>query len=191
MDTRKLEDCWDKFYANLSESENSTIYRVSRKNVIDFISRCIDENLIPIEENITKEDEKNVYKQVFGTGYNKTLSPMSKTCQRSFSSGSIRDTDNDKIDYEGFLSPMVLQKFCEYMHKHRKMKDGTLRDSDNWQKLFGENHYDVCMKSLCRHFMDMWSEHRGLKSRDGMSDAMCGILFNAMAYMYKFYKDNP
>lgn len=104
---------------------------------------------------------------------------------RVFTSGANRDSDEGKLDFEGFLSPLVLQNYAEYMHENRKMKNGDLRDSDNWQGLFGEDHYDVCMKSMWRHFMDMWKEHRGLKSRDGMNEAINGLLFNIMAYQHK------
>lgn len=108
---------------------------------------------------------------------------------RKFNTGATRDTEETKLDYEGFLSPIVLEAYAEYMHRHRKQSDGKLREPDNWQKLFGEKHYDVCMKSLMRHIMDLWLEHRGFKSRNGKEDALCGILFNTMAYYYKFLKE--
>lgn len=103
---------------------------------------------------------------------------------RIFNSGGVRDLDDGKIDLEGFLSPIVLQSYGEYMNRHRKTAIG-LRDSDNWTKLFGEDHYAVCMKSLLRHIHDMWMEHRGYKSRDGINDAINGALFNLMAYQFK------
>jgi len=108
---------------------------------------------------------------------------------RKFKSGSTRDTEEGKLDYEGFLSPIVLKAYAEYMNKHRLQADGNLRDSDNWQGLFGEKHYDVCIKSLLRHTMDLWLEHRGYKSRDGKKDALCGIIFNAKAYLFKMLKE--
>ena len=108
---------------------------------------------------------------------------------RKFHTGATRDTTVGKYDFEGFLSPIVLQRFAAYMDKHRVQSDGTLRDSDNWQKHFGPDHYAICMKSLLRHVMDMWFEHRGLKSRDGIEDAMMAILFNVMVYADKYLKD--
>jgi len=108
---------------------------------------------------------------------------------RSFTTGATRDTDEGKYDYEGFLSPLVIEAYAAYMNKHRVQADGSLRDSDNWQKGFGDNHLDVCMKSGYRHFMDWWKEHRGLDSRDGIDEAICGLLFNVMAY-YKKVLDN-
>ena len=104
---------------------------------------------------------------------------------RKFSTGATRDTDEGKYDYEGFLSPLVIEKYGQYMNKHRKQSDGSLRDSDNWQKGFGDNHFKVCIKSLWRHFHDLWMEHRGYKSRETIDDAICGILFNTMAYYHQ------
>ncbi len=112
---------------------------------------------------------------------------MGKT--RNFKTGATRDTDENKIDPEGFMSPIVVERFCEYMNKHRYQSDGKLRDSDNWQKGFGDDHYSVCIKSLWRHFLDLWKEHRGYKSQDGIQDALCAIIFNANAYLYKLLKD--
>ena len=108
---------------------------------------------------------------------------------RKFKSGATRDTNEGKSDYEGFLSPLVLEAYGKYMHKHRHQSDGSLRDSDNWQKGFGIYHYAVCMKSLWRHFLDLWFEHRGLKSRECIDDAINGIMFNVLAYYHKLLTD--
>jgi len=108
---------------------------------------------------------------------------------RKFNTGGTRDDCDNKPDFESFLSPLVIQKYAEYMHKNRKMKDGTIRDGDNWQKGFGDKHYDVCMKSLWRHFFDMWMEHRGNNSREGLESAINGILFNTMAYYHQYLKE--
>lgn len=107
---------------------------------------------------------------------------------RTFKSKATRDDDKDKLDYEGFLSPIVLERYAQYMHKHRQTANG-IRESDNWQGLFGEHHCDVCMKSLMRHVMDLWLFHRGYQGRDDIEEALCAILFNAMAYLYKIEKD--
>ncbi len=116
-----------------------------------------------------------------------TIPKLSKPKMREWESGGKRDTEVGKLDFEGFLSPLVLMRYAKYMHKHRKMKDGSYRDSDNWQKGFGSlsEHFKVCMKSLFHHFMDMWMAHRGHESRDGMEDAICGLLFNAMGYLHR------
>jgi 5'(3')-deoxyribonucleotidase len=108
---------------------------------------------------------------------------------RTFETGANRDLDDNKLDFEGFLSPLVIEEYGKYMHKNRRLKDGSIRASDNWQNHFGKQHYSVCIKSMWRHFHDLWMEHRGFKSREGVSDALMGIIFNVMAYADKFYKD--
>ena len=105
---------------------------------------------------------------------------------RYFDTGAYRDKEEGKLDYEGFFSPIVLQVFAEYMQKHRKQSDGEIRDSDNWQKGIPKEAY---MKSMLRHQMDVWLEHRGYKSRDGMKDALCGLMFNSMGYLFELLKD--
>ena len=105
---------------------------------------------------------------------------------RTFETGATRDSELGKLDYEGFLSPTVLKTYAEYMNKHRVQSDGKLRDSDNWQRGIPKSVY---MKSLWRHFMDLWLEHRGFKSRDGLMNALCDIPFNAMGYMYETLKE--
>ncbi len=105
---------------------------------------------------------------------------------REFKSGSIRDSDKNKIDFEGFLSPLVLKRYAEYMHKHRKQADGKLRDSDNWQRGIPKNVY---MKSAWRHFFDWWTFHRGLEGRETLDEALCGLLFNVMGYIHEVEKE--
>ena len=104
---------------------------------------------------------------------------------RKFNTGATRDTNEGKNDYEGFFSPLVIEAYGNYMTKHRKQADGNLRDSDNWQKGFGDNHFAVCIKSLFRHYVDLWLWHRGYKCRETIDDAICGILFNTIAYYHK------
>lgn len=111
------------------------------------------------------------------------------TKMREFVGGAIRDSVEGKYDYEGFFSPLVIEAYGEYMHKHRKQADGKMRDSDNWQKGFGDDHYGVCMKSAWRHFIDMWKERRGMKTKDGLKAAIMGVLFNVMAYAHKYLKE--
>lgn len=104
---------------------------------------------------------------------------------RKFETGATRDADNDKLDFEGFLSPLVLQRFAEYMHKHRVQADGSLRDSDNWQKGIPQEAY---MKSGWRHFFDWWREHRGIQTKEGIEESICALIFNASGYLHERLK---
>ena len=76
---------------------------------------------------------------------------------QEFPTGATRDQDHDKPDYEGFLSPLVIERYGQYMHGHRLQLDGKLRPSDNWQKGIPLDKY---MKSLWRHFFAAWKLHR-------------------------------
>src|SRR5215510_947025 len=108
---------------------------------------------------------------------------------RTFDTGATRDKDETKPDYEGFLSPLVIQRFGEYMHQHRAQADGGLRASDNWQK--GMPH-EAYMKSGFRHFMDWWLMHRGYDpasaEKPSLEDALCALLFNVQGYLHEAIK---
>jgi len=106
---------------------------------------------------------------------------------RRFPTGATRDDDKEKLDYEGFLSPLVLRRYAQYMHAHRIQADGTLRASDNWQKGIP---LDAYMKSAWRHFMDWWMAHRGHETEGGMESALCALIFNAMGYLHELLKGN-
>ena len=105
---------------------------------------------------------------------------------RTFKTGATRDDNERKADLEGFLSPIVLHRFGVYMQKHRVQSDGEIRDSDNWQKGMP---IDTYMKSGMRHFMDWWLEHRGHESREGLEDALCGLLFNVQGYLFEVFNE--
>ena len=104
---------------------------------------------------------------------------------RDFATGATRNSDEGKYDYEGFLSPLVLERYGEYMNKHRKQADGKLRDSDNWQKGIPLPAY---MKSGFRHFFDWWKEHRGIPTQEGIEEALMALLFNVIGYAHEYLK---
>lgn len=104
---------------------------------------------------------------------------------RTFESGATRDTDQNKYDYEGFLSPLVIERYGQYMHRHREQSDGSLRASDNWQKGIPTEQY---MKSMWRHLMDLWKITRGYGFGSLLDEALCGIMFNAMGYLHEVLK---
>ena len=58
-------------------------------------------------------------------------------------------------------------------------------DAGNWQKGIP---CDVYMKSLWRHFMDVWTRHRGRKTFALMDEALCAVLFNVMGYLHEWLK---
>jgi hypothetical protein len=108
---------------------------------------------------------------------------------RTFPSGATRDTDKDKLDFEGFFSPVALVEYARYMHKHRLQPDGEMRDSDNWQKGIPEKEL---VKSLIRHIMDVWllyRDYEGVVATQDKKEALCGVVFNAMALLHEQVKE--
>lgn len=104
---------------------------------------------------------------------------------RNFDTGATRDTDEGKLDFEGFLSHDVLIAYGKYMNKNRVQADGKVRDSDNWQKGIPQDAY---MKSGFRHFMDMWNQHRTRTDPDYLVESACALLFNVMGYLHEELK---
>ena len=104
---------------------------------------------------------------------------------RQFGTGATRDTEEGKPDYEGYFSPLVFERFGVYMTKHRVQSDGTLRASDNWKKGIP---LDAYVKSLWRHFMDLWMAHRWWKPVELLEEALCAIIFNAQGYLHELLK---
>lgn len=109
---------------------------------------------------------------------------------REFESGATRDDDDEKMDYDGFLSPLVLFRFAEYMHKHRIQADGELRPSDNWKRGIPIEQY---MKSKWRHFMGTWLQWSGkIEHPDeqyDLEDSLCAELFNTMGMLHELLKE--
>ncbi len=112
--------------------------------------------------------------------------------KRVFKTGASRDSDEGKLDYEGFLSPLALACYAQYMHKHRHLPGGTLRASDNWQKGIPRSAY---MKSLWRHLIQVWCWHRipdicvAEDEGETLESGLCGVIFNAMGYLHEVEKE--
>lgn len=105
---------------------------------------------------------------------------------REFTTGATRDDAEGKNEYCGFLSPIVIEAFGNYMTKHRVQADGKLRDSDNWKKGMPKRVY---LESMFRHFHDLWMEADGYDSRDGIDEALGGLFFNVQGYWHEYLKE--
>lgn len=113
---------------------------------------------------------------------------------RMFETGATRDVDTNKLAFEGFLSPIVLRRYAEYMHGKRlnNIPAGeTIRAPDNWQKGIPQNTY---IDSGIRHMIEWWLIHRGFEARDEkgnvmkLQDVLCAIMFNVMGYLHEELK---
>jgi len=110
---------------------------------------------------------------------------------RTAFTGANRNSAIGKVDYEGAISPIVTQAYGEFIERHAILPDGTKRSNDNWQNLFGtyDEHKEICIKSAYRHFLDLLLEHDGFKSREGIDEALGGLMFNIQAYWFAILKE--
>lgn len=109
---------------------------------------------------------------------------------RAFETGATRSADAGRYDPEGFLSPIVIERYCEYMQKHRVQPDGSVRASDNWQKGLSPESY---MKGLQRHNLHAWARFRGFSVVDpgaaaDLEEDLCAIIFNAQGLLFELLK---
>lgn len=117
---------------------------------------------------------------------------------QKFDTGATRSADTDKNDYEGFMSFSAIEEFGDYMSRHRTQADGSVRDSDNWQKGIPLKAY---VKSLLRHSLELWGLHRGYRSRrlgreyPGRNfnflkrETACAIWFNVQGFLHELLKE--
>jgi hypothetical protein len=117
----------------------------------------------------------------------KTATPELEKSMRQTSTGATREPLQGKPDYEGYLSPLVLTEFGQYMLGKQTTTDGH-RKSDNWQLGMPKSWY---IKSLWRHFMHLLLIHRGFPAYDEngnlvtLRDTLCGIFFNVQGYFHE------
>lgn len=109
----------------------------------------------------------------------------------TFDTGATRSEDVVRDDPEGYLSPLFIDMYNKYMTKHRVQADGAVRDSDNWQKGIPKSRY---MKGLWRHFMHMWTRHRGYDVTDplaaeSLEEDMGAMFFNLQGYAHEYLKE--
>jgi len=106
---------------------------------------------------------------------------------RTFDTGATRNDDEERIDPEAALSPLVLEAYCTFIAKHRLQPSGELRSDDNWQKGIPLTSY---MKSLCRHLLEAWKAHRGYKTKESLKDSLFAIMFNAQGMLHDILKED-
>lgn len=108
---------------------------------------------------------------------------------RKFDTGATRDTDQGKLDFEGFDSPLVNKRYAQYMHAHRLQADGSLRSADNWQKGIPKEAY---VKSLIRHVEDVklhWDGYGDEATDPELESALCAVMFNIKGLLFEILKE--
>ena len=108
---------------------------------------------------------------------------------RAFEAGATRDTDTDKLDYEGFDSPLVNKRYARYMHLHRKQANDAVRSGDNWQLGIEKEAY---VKSLIRHVEDVklhWDGYSDEAVDQDFESVLCAVLFNAKGLLFELLRE--
>ena len=93
---------------------------------------------------------------------------------------------NEKVEQRWNMSILVLEKYAQYLHKHKIQSNGEIRSSDNWKKGIPLSAY---AKSMWRHFLDVMKGHEGYLPSEKLQDALCAVIFNAMGYLHEILKD--
>lgn len=103
---------------------------------------------------------------------------------RTFETGATRASLEGKPQYEGYLSPLVIRRYGEFMLRHQVQADGTIREADNWQKGIPLASY---MDSMWRHFLSVWLIHRGWGDDldETLEDSLCALMFNVMGMLHE------
>ena len=112
---------------------------------------------------------------------------------RTFNSGATRDTTEGKLSYVKALSPIVLQRYVQYLDVHRKQSNGSMREFDNWKQGIPKEAY---LDGSGRHFIAVWLLEHGFSASDNhgpvtLEDSLCGIIFNAMGRLHELLKEKP
>jgi hypothetical protein len=109
---------------------------------------------------------------------------------RQFDSGATRDTAEGKLSYVKALSPIVLQRYVQYLDVHRKQSDGSMREFDNWKQGIPEETY---LDGLGRHFVAAWLLAQDYPASDNhgpvtLEDSLCAIIFGASGWLHEILK---
>ena len=104
---------------------------------------------------------------------------------REFETGAIRDLNDDKFDYKGFVSWRALQHFAAYMHENRTLPDGSKRSADNWKKGIPLASYE---ESMTRHVVE-FLQCLERDDREGALDIAPAIWFNLQGWMHEMLKE--
>jgi hypothetical protein len=112
---------------------------------------------------------------------------------QQFGSGATRNDDGNKNDYRGFVSPIALVAYGDYMREHRTQADGSVRDSDNWKMGIPRQKY---LSSIKRHENDVhliMEGHVAINPDTGeevsLKEALSALFFNVQGLLHEVCLD--
>jgi hypothetical protein len=182
-------DGWTPEY--IGKDGNETSFLTTFNNIGD----CLSAAAKFVHNQETKEDKKDHENNTLTIQTDEVLANPVITREdteiRTFDSGATRDTTEGKLSYVKALSSIVLQRYVQYLDKHRLQPDGSMREFNNWKKGIPEDTY---FDSLGRHFVAAWLLKEGFPAEDNhgpvnIEDSLCAIIFNSMGWLHEILKD--
>jgi len=110
---------------------------------------------------------------------------------RKFDTGATRDTLEGKLNFVKTLSPLVMERYVQYIGEHRLQSDGSIRNWDNWKNGIPQ---EVYLEGEDRHHRAVWKLVQGFPAFDNhgpvtLEDSLCGVLFNAIGMLHEILKE--
>lgn len=106
--------------------------------------------------------------------------------------GATRSDNSTKPDYRGFISPLAIMMFGEYMLRHQIQADGKPRASDNWKKGLPIERY---VESKVRHDVAFWRLWEALLKdptnealRLELEEEISACYFNVQGFMHEWMR---
>ena len=100
---------------------------------------------------------------------------------RDFDTGATRDSAENKLHYQGYLSQRALRRFAEYMLSHEVQADGKRRQPGNWKLGIPLEVYE---DSLYRHTMEFYEKlEKG--NRGAAAEVAAAMFFNLQGWLHE------
>lgn len=136
---------------------------------------------------------QNIANQLSQTTVRDTVPSILRQTSQVFETGAMRDLSEDKLDFEGCLTPELLTAYAEFKRITRRMADGTMRDDKNWKKGMPIGGY---MKSLWRHMVALHAAYLSDAMQDeyegeGEFEAAMAMMFNIQGFVFERIRENP
>jgi len=166
---------------------NGEPYTASNEEKGTIVERSSDDKF----DWTVRHDNVSLRTTVFSEDELELIPPDKTDTIRTFGTGATRDTSAGKLSYVKALCPIVLQRYVQYLDKHRLQPDGSMREFDNWKKGIPRETYQ---DSRMRHEITAWLLSQGIPAEDNhgpvnIEDTLCAIIFNAMGELHEVLKE--
>lgn len=114
----------------------------------------------------------------------------------AFGTGATRSDATAKPDFSGYISPLAMILFGEYMLRHQVQADGELRAANNWKRGMPIERYVSSLSRHIRDFSEAWDklaldQVAGAEMEMTMvalEEAWGGVQFNVQGFGHEWVK---